>query len=153
MRDSSLIMVIIFFSSVLLAPVGVTAKSKIDWVEKNDLPKIEAFLNSQFSALSPRQVEKRATEMKAAAKDERSLATAFFIRGLARYRLGKYVQAESDLGDALKGPIINRDLAAFLVAESLFSSGRLSSCSKSVCRHSEGVIFAPAGAIERVYGR
>lgn len=65
----------------------------------------------------------RAAQAAARAEAERIAATARLMRGLARYRLGRYRSAARDLARAARGPIHNPDLAAFFRAESLFHAG------------------------------
>jgi len=53
----------------------------------------------------------------------RATATAHLMRGLARYRLGRYRTAASDLNTAIEGGVVNADMALFFRGESLFHAG------------------------------
>ena len=53
----------------------------------------------------------------------RAKATAQLMRGLARYRQGRYRSAAADLRDAAAGGIVNADIALYFQGESLFHAG------------------------------
>ena len=81
------------------------------------------FRQSWGRQLSPTESEYEASRWLREAKDDRSRKTAHLMRGLARYRRGKYRLAAADLETAENG-VVNRDLAVFFRAESLFHLGR-----------------------------
>lgn len=89
-----------------------------------EIPDHPAFSQSWGRDLEPAEAERAATTLIAeAGDDDRIAATARLMRGMARYRLGRYRAAARDLARARRGPIHTADLAAFFEAEALFHAG------------------------------
>lgn len=93
------------------------------------LPAHPAFDRGTGRDLAPADAARAADELLAEAQRAEANgaaaieAPARLMRGLARYRLGRYRDAAADLALAGQGPLQNADVAAFFHAESLFQAG------------------------------
>ncbi|MCA9538973.1 MAG: transglycosylase SLT domain-containing protein [Myxococcales bacterium] len=84
----------------------------------------DAFWHGPGRTLEPTEAEREAGRMLAAAKEDAyATAAARLMRGLARYRQGRWRSAATDLKRAARGPLHNADIADFFRAECAFHAG------------------------------
>ncbi len=83
----------------------------------------EIFFRGWGRELTPAESIEAADAIIERANAPRAMATAQLMRGLARFRQGRYRSAASDLAAAVEGGAVNADLAMYFQAESLFHAG------------------------------